>query len=134
MIFESLVNFALISLTLSFSPPDHYLREYPTDYDPDSEDPERMTFDGIYERRKKFDVETPMEFPSESRPESEELYNDRIHSSDPNYSESDSNNDYNMQSTDGNNPNDDYTSSESQSDPKSFLTDGCLRCLCEVFI
>ena len=154
MIYEILVNLVFTSLVLALYPyhhPEQQGNNYPeySDYDQDqNSDPERMTFDGIYERRKNFDVETPMEYPTESHPESEHL-NDgepqpdpRPHSPDPQSDHHSShsyepNPDYNMYSSDDhNNPppsSDDYASeSQSETNPKSLLSDGCLRCLCEV--
>jgi hypothetical protein len=118
----AILQFA-ITISKAFFPPEHYRNVYnddfPADYDPDSG---RPTFDGIYERRDNFDVETPMEYPSESKPESEELNDDQLHASDGS--------DYPLYAPEGN---EEYSPSESQTDSSSsFLSDGCLRCICEV--
>ena len=150
-----------------------YPSDQPNDYNPNpnpSSDPERITFDGIYERRKNFDVHTPMGYPKESNPESPELHEDRHHhyeptpdypggsnipifsndgpptphhleSDDHSHDHSDHHSDQHSDqhsdphSDSHSDPHSDDYPSESQTEPQSkpsFLTDGCLRCLCEV--
>ncbi|XP_054167805.1 uncharacterized protein LOC128965175 [Oppia nitens] len=149
------LNFVLISTSLAryreddpFRPAEQFIsertpldddNEYEADYekpiDDEEDDEEEPTFDGIYERRKNFDVETPMDLPAPthgSQPTElsqtadddqplllDEPYNDSIQSDD----------DYNGQHLSSSELTDD-SPSESDIKTESLLSDDCLRCIC----
>lgn len=142
MICRSVVNVVILLAELSLAHyhyQDYYrkneAREYPTGYEPDEKDegPDRITFDAIYDRRKNFDVETPMGLQSGASSEADQQVYDRP----PPRTDADHYHQHDMQSSDPNrSPADDYApDAPMTADPnskQSLLSDGCLRCLCEV--